>query len=421
MNKKLKKSLIPKEIRLTSIFTMLIILLLSFTELTQVVLSSDTSGSFLESLSTTSYTSYIIIVYCSRLLGFIPFLFALGATLNYWNKPTSYYFKRAVIIFAIASAAQLIYGLLSGCIAVSGFEDESGWSFLHLCFSANFLHLVALSYLIIGILRATKLRGILLRIIVIAIAIIFCIVKEQNMMIDSGITILDQIAGFFLPSRGQSEFPLFAWFIVFALGYLFGFILKQTKNKKRFYAISIAIGIISCITICCFSANENQNVISIFTEGLLAYYWIDAIDAIIICLCAAGLIGVFYFIGNVLPENASKKILSQNKVLLSVFITQWILCILYAAFRVLVLQSNVYVNAIDFWLSFIFYVVILVLLVNIYHKFIKSKITRFFDKYWIVVSVIVIAASIFIFIYADTFDEFVPSLINGYNLFDNIR
>lgn len=421
MENKIKEYKTPLELRFTAIFSMLIVLLISFSWVTQTLLTINSSWSFTSSITNISDASNYIIDYFGKLCSFIPFLFVIGATLNFKNKPTSYYFKRGIIIFAIASAAQLTYGISAALIVSSVFPESGGLAYLHIAFSANFLHTIAFCYLIFGILRAVKLRGILLRIVVLVVAAIFCFVKESSLIFDSPYNILDQVVGFFLPSAGQSEFPLFAWFIIFALGYIFGYALREIKNKKLFYIIAIIVGVIACVVVLCVSSNDEQTMYTILTNGVLSYYWISPVDAISSCIIAAGIVGIFYFITKALPEKIIKPINKQYDVLFAAYIFQMYLFLIIAIIKITAFDSTSYTNVLEYWLLFILFLVLLVVILNIYRVYIKNKLKPFFNKFWIPICICVIVIPIILFICADNIEDYVPSLVNGYDYFDSSR
>ena len=227
---------------------------------------------------------------------------------------------------------------------------------------------------------------------------------------DTGIYAIDQFLGYFWGTHSESYFPLFNWFIYVAVGQWFGALYRRVADKKRFNTILAIGGIIVTAAYIYVSLYVEQSVfLNLTDEHYMGHKTFP--DSIACVLLAAGLIGVFYFAGRILPEKFSALCGHPSRHINQYYCVSWVIIFWSAMYWFGDHPLDDYGETALLWLL---YSALTVGVVVFYNKYLQERTEAFFDRHATLWSLLVwaIAIGIFIWVYPQV-QEF-PNFMNGY-------
>ena len=207
-------------------------------------------------------------------------------------------------------------------------------------------------------------------------------------------------------------FPLFNWFIFVAAGQSFGDKYQFLHNKKRFHAISLLVGTLLCAVYIYVSFHVEQSIFKGLTSEIyLAHRPI--FDAIICLPINVGLISLFYFIGQLIPQKLVPVLIHPSRHINQYYCISWVIIMSTSHLSLSLVDLCTDKQVIIAWICIL---VVTILSVLIYSKYLKERTESFFGKHRKFWTVFVWTTCIASFILAMClFDEY-PNFMNGYDV-----
>ena len=334
------------------------------------------------------------------------FMFCMGMGISYTVRNSAKdCLQRGVKLlttgFTLLLCREIIPALLSSLI----FNLPGDLVYLAYGVCTDILQFAGLAFLLVGCLKRLKIGngGMLL------ISIVLSVMGTLLEGVSVGCYPVDQLLGFFWGTPTDSYFPLFNWFIFVAAGQWFGDKYQFLQDKKRFHAISLLVGTLLCVAYIYVSFNVDQNIFKGLTsEAYLAHR--PFFDAIICLLINVGLISLFYFIGQLIPQKSIPVLIHPSRHINQYYCISWVIIelVIYFLFKSEILSTDGQVI-----ITWICILATTILSVVIYSKYLKEKTESFFGKHRLFWTVFVWTACIASFILAMClFDEY-PNFMNA--------
>ena len=184
-----------------------------------------------------------------------------------------------------------------------------------LLFCIDILAFAGMAFILIGLLKMLKLSAKHM----VLVALILSIAGSFLRCHDLGSNVPNLIAGYFIGSGGGfTAFPLFNWFIIPAMGLLFGEYYIRCNDKQkllRFWPVGLIVSVPYFIA-SWFIPNG-------FLSDSRHYYFMTTIDAIFCLICVYGVIGLCYVISKRLSDKTIKVLSKISSNLNTIYVIQW--------------------------------------------------------------------------------------------------
>lgn len=263
------------------------------------------------------------------------FMFAMGFGMNYARirKPRHYVMHAVGIGIAgiILNVFRFLIPMLIGYFATKNYdyylEPLPGRMLTSDIFQFAFFALIIIAIFVK--FNVSKKVMLLIGFISLLIGNIPVLIGQPANDIDTGNYVLNMLLGYFIPTEDHtrtifSDFPVFSWLIIPICGYVFGSQLLKVKNKDKFYAIFTPICLVASIIYFYFGIKYEHGM---FGEGQNCYYHIRIEDALICIVAAIAVLGVYHFLGKILPMKFKGWIETLSKVLTPYYCVHWVLVI----------------------------------------------------------------------------------------------
>lgn len=338
--------------------------------------------------------------------GAVTFMFCMGIGISYTRHNSAMEclhrgFKLLTTGFTLLLCREIIPALLSSLI----FNLPDNMVYLAYGISVDILQFAGLAFLFVGCLKKLKIGNGGMFLISIVLSMLGTLLEGVSV----GCYPVDQLLGFFWGTKSESYFPLFNWFIFVAAGQWFGDKYQFLQVKKRFHTISLLVGALLCTIYIYLSFHVEQNIF----KGLTSEIYLGhrpIFDAIICLPINVGLISLFYFIGQLIPQKAIPVLIHPSRHINQYYCISWVIIVLviYFLFKSEILSTDGQVI-----ITWICILATTILSVVIYSKYLKEKTESYFGKHRLFWTVFVWTACIASFILAMClFDEY-PNFMNA--------
>ncbi len=337
--------------------------------------------------------------------GAVTFMFCMGIGLSYTtHNSAKECIQRGVKLlttgFTLFLCREIIPALLSSLI----FNLPENLVYLAYGVSVDILQFAGLAFLFIGCLKKLKIGNGGMVIISVALSVMGTLLEGVSV----GCYPVDQLLGFFWGTESESYFPFFNWFIFVAAGQWFGDKYQFLQDKKKFHAISLLVGTVLCVAYIYLSFNVEQNIFrGLTSEVYLAHRPIT--DAVICLLINVGLISLFFFLGQLLPQKSIPVLIHPSKHINQYYCISWVIIMFISYFSFSLENLCTDGQVIIAWICIL---AATILSVVIYSKYLKERTEAFFGKRRVFWTVFVWTICIASFILAMClFDEY-PNFMN---------
>jgi len=347
--------------------------------------------------------------YRGCLFGASTFMFCMGIGMVYTRSSAPKdYLKRGIHLFFTAILLNFFRVVLSGTITGRYIFDPPSATYLVLAVGSDILYFADLAFLLMALLRKLGLRYrhiLTVSVLLSASAYFLEGVGSRNFF-------LNQAMGFLWGNFSESYFPLFNWFIFVAAGCLFGKLYLHINDKAKFHKICFPAGLVVTAAYLFIYFNVDQNIFLQFDDSLyLGHRRLP--DAVMTILANIWLISLFYYIGKAIPQKAMPVLVHPSKHINQYYCISWF-------FIMLAYFSLFYDNPLsdDSGVLTVWPVVLVVtmLTVIVYDKWLKMPITVFFGKhhtFWVTLVIVVTLCAAY---YGYSLcDGLYPTFLNGYN------
>ena len=344
-----------------------------------------------------------------NMFGAVTFMFCMGIGMSYTRHNSSREFlNRGFQILTIGLILIIVRDMMSWFLSIALFSRPQSLAFLALGVSNDILPFAGYAYMLVALLKHAKFG----KWSILAIAVVMSILGTFLRGVQTDVYGIDQILGIFWGTYSECYFPLFNWFIFVAAGQCFGEIYQHLQNPKKFHIVSLGLGIILCAAYLFVSFKVEQNVFTALVSEIgLAHRPFQ--DAIVCIALNVSLISLFYFIAKVLPKKVMPVLTHPSKHINQYYCISWVL-IFYSyilVFRKIVLTNDIQV--LSAWLGVL---VLTILIVIVWSRYLKEKTEAFFARRRVFWTVLVYAICIGGFVWAVcNYDaSYFPNFQNGY-------
>ena len=254
------------------------------------------------------------------------YMFAMGVGMSYTkrNSPTDH-FARGAKIFMLAYVLNICRFLIPYLIGYGITGDYAVYiePLMYKVLGNDILTFAGLSMMIMALFVKLRLSNIMM----LMIATVMCALGTLLNGIDVGTPLGNIFLGYLIGTEDAagmvlSDFPILNWMMFPVCGYVFGYVLKRVKNKKRFY-LTFSLPAIM-IAIVYFTVGI-YNEVGMFGEGQNCYYHMVFSDVLASLCLTIGMIGVYYFIFKILPSKLFYIAWSISENITLVYFIHWVL------------------------------------------------------------------------------------------------
>lgn len=282
---------------------------------------------------------YIIVIVVDVMFGAASFVGSMGLGMAYGRlQESGDVMKRGMRLLCAGYLLNLLrdtlpFSILS-CIGIMRWKETLGWTFAN-----DILQFAGLSCILFGFLRKIKCSDLMMLMVALGMSVIGSFVR----FIDFGNMYINQLAGLFigtvdpiLEDEGAC-FPLFNWYIVVVICYLYAKKLRHCSNSDRFYFMALPL---SGIIVGSYMLYAIPNRFGMLSGNLLYYYSFSTPNVLILFSEMVFMTSVYHFAAKVLPEKLKKRITHISGNLTPIYFAQWIIIgNVYAVFTYLDLKS----------------------------------------------------------------------------------
>ena len=254
------------------------------------------------------------------------FMFCMGATIHFSkNNSPRQLAKRGLklLLFGIIlNICCYLIPYLSG-YAVTGDAEQFLTPLPFYMFSIDILQFAGAALLIIALMLQLKLPKIGMLGIAAALSLAGSVIRGIDLNYDAANVIL----GWFVGTENEaglvgSYFPIFNWFLFPVSGYLFGWLLRRVKDKKKFYLLFSPLSLIASTA---YFVIGDHFEIGMFAEGENAYYHMLTYDTVACIAFTFGLLGLYCALAHILPETIKRFFTYTSRNITAFYCIHWVL------------------------------------------------------------------------------------------------
>ncbi len=257
------------------------------------------------------------------------FIFSMGIGLAYSRHNTPFLIARRgigllLLGFLHNTCRYLIPSLIG--YAITGDSEFYLNRLPYLFFGNDILQFAGIAMLLMALLRKINLSGLSIVIVSIVLNAFAMIYNNVNL----GSPVLNVLMGHIIGTADgsseeliKSDFPLFIWFIMYAVGYMFGNALKRMQNKKKFYLI---VSIPCIIVLSVAVPYEYFNGFGMMGGPASNVFYHASFPDMLLCIANQfGMLGIYFLVSKLLPDRVINAISRLSKNVTAVYFIQWVL------------------------------------------------------------------------------------------------
>lgn len=268
---------------------------------------------------------YIIVIVIDVMFGAAGFVGSMGLGMAYGRllEPGDI-MQRGVRLFCAGYLLNFlrdtIFRSVLSLLGILSWKETLGWTFVN-----DILQFAGLSFILFGFLRKIKCSDLMMFLIALAMSVIGSFVRFINF----GSLYINLFAGLFIgtvdPFLGEEDtacFPLFNWFIVVVVCYLYAKKLRHCSNTERFYSMALPL---SGLIVGAYMLYAIPNRFGMLSGNLCYYYHFSTPNVLILFSGMVFMTSVSHFVSKLLPEKIKKKITQISSNLTPTYFVQWII------------------------------------------------------------------------------------------------
>lgn len=266
---------------------------------------------------------YIFVVIIDVLLGASVYVGSMGLGLAYNRKKTPIDFiKRGLKIFFAGYLLNILREGIPFVLVIFGkatLDHVLIWTI-----ATDILHFAGLSLMLFGFLKKIKCSDMA----ILVIALIMSIIGSAVRFIDFGNITINQIMGLFIGTydpiipEDTSPFPIFHWFIIVVLGYLYGKLLRHCKDLDDFYKIVLPI---SALVLILYAVYAIPNHYGMMSGNLIYYYNFSTPNVVVLFSGVIFETSLLHFASKLLNKKMQDAINYISSIFSPVYFIQWII------------------------------------------------------------------------------------------------
>ena len=273
-------------------------------------------------------------------------IFAMGIGLNYSRRrEPKLLLKRGLITWMIGWLHNICKVVIPSIIgyAVTGDGTRYVIRTFYLAFGNDLLQFAGLAMMVMAGLEALKFTKEKTLIFGIVLLIIGNLTDGADFHQPVVNVIMGHFIGVDVPGElVVSDFPLFFWFSVYALGQIFGYYLMRMTDKDKFYRIVTLPAILITVPALIY---EYTHLTSMMGGPGANVFYHPAIYDVVLCMGAVFMtFGIDYFIMKHLSENIKDHIVRISRNITAIYFFQWVLVWWVADLFIVLIKGDPYLN-----------------------------------------------------------------------------
>ena len=303
------------------------------------------------------------------------FVFCMGVCIAYTKKNSaSDLAKRAGKLFLIGmllNICRFLFPYLIG-YAITGEAGKYLEPLLYRVLGNDILQFASLSFLCIALFVKLKIPDVIMLLLSFGASLIGWGFND----VDLGNSAANVILGHFIGTEDAaglviSDFPLLNWLIVPVAGYVFGRLLLRVRDKDAFYLRIFPIPLVLSVS---FLIVEYFLGIGMNRPGgENTYYHATTYDVIAFIALTVGLLGVYRFVGKIMPEKIRAFLTGVSRGITSIYCIHWVFVVLITNVLLYVVRGT---QELPVWQTLVLSFAILVIsliLSQLWRKYKKGK------------------------------------------------
>ena len=245
--------------------------------------------------------------------------------------------RRGVRLFIAGYALNILRSTID--VVFSSFGITSWNDTLIYIFESDILQFAGLSFILFGFLKKIKCSDLMVFIIALGMSAVGSFVR----FIDLGNVHINQLVGLFIGTfdpvleEETACFPLFNWFILVVICYLYAKKLRHCNNKDRYYSMTL---LLSGAIVGAYMLYAIPNRYGMLSNTLLYFYNFSTYNVLILFSGIIFLTSVYHFVLKLISERLINKIFLTSSNLTPIYFVQWIIIgNMYSIFEYLELES----------------------------------------------------------------------------------
>ena len=254
------------------------------------------------------------------------YMFVMGIGMSYTkrNSPMDH-FVRGAKIFMLGYILNICRFLIPYSIgyAITGEYDTYLEPLIYKVLGNDILTFAGLAMMIMALFVRLKLSNLKM----LVIATVMCALGTWFNGVDVETPLGNIFLGYLIGTEDAagmvlSDFPILNWLIFPICGYVFGYVLKRVKDKKRFYLTFALPALLVSVVYFAFGI---YNEVGMFGEGQNCYYHMIFPDVFASLCLTVGMIGVYYFVFKMLPPKLVYVAWSTSENITQIYFIHWVL------------------------------------------------------------------------------------------------
>lgn len=267
---------------------------------------------------------YIMVIVLDSIFGAGTFMTAMGLGIAYsWKNDADKIIKRGIKIFLIAYLLNAMReGIPHTLLVLIGKKEISELTTAFLC--NDIMQFAGLALLLFGILKKLKFSDLAVFLTALGMSAIGSFVRFLNFENEFA----NIIAGLFIGTNtpwdidASACFPLFNWFIIVIIGYLYGKAIRRCKDINRYYAISTPV---SGVILAAYMAIAIPNGLGMMNEDILYYYQFATPNALVLFTGMVFATGLYHFIALPFNDKVKKVITRISSNINRIYCVHWVM------------------------------------------------------------------------------------------------
>lgn len=254
-----------------------------------------------------------------KLISAAPFMFCMGMTFFYtMNDTWKDNIRRGISLMSFCFGLHIFFFPVCTWFTYQFTHDSFDLMLLLGTYGSDILHFAGLTFLLIGLLKATgNFSSAKVLIVGILLSIVGTFVNNLN--VDN--IFLNHTIGFFV-GNDDTHFPFVNWFIYVAFGIAYGDLYTHLKNKTAYHNIVLPVTLLLCVIFLYISFNVPNPFLIKFAHDEFYLYRVGIFDALVNILIVVCGISLLFKLAPKMPVGI---IGNFSKYLINYYIISWMI------------------------------------------------------------------------------------------------
>ena len=365
---------------------------------------------------TGSASSTLLVDIFNVIIGASAFMFCMGFTMDLGKeKSGGACLQRGGILLFAGLLLNFLRSPLILCVHF--FTDDPNIVFAGMIdvLSVDILPFAGMAFLLMGVLKKCKLKpwGIFI------VALVISAIGTALRYTDTGIPVVNSLLAFIIGSNAESYFPLCHWFVFVAAGNVYRVYYTKIEDKKKYYKVALPVAAVISVVFVILASREIGPFQCLGSE-LYYYTWMNPCDALGSIACVITYMGVMWLL-SLLAEKIQPKVRPLSYLAENLTVLYFIHWLFLMTLEYVFLEGFELIpwpeTDIAIFLYAIGFLLLTILICEIYKKYWRKGLLRFMEKNAVVLAVVVIILVVTCVVLSATHGlTEVPSFLNDYEV-----